>query len=258
MLFCGPTTPQRTERRCRLHNWRLSGQGHDGSWPLFGRCCSAHCTIPGGCKNETLSPHAHDRHDARRRAPVRLRSAHPASGDREGDRRRLAGEGCPADGRRREKRRSSRKRKSWSPRLSRRRPCPRRPKRSRWAARSTSGCPTVGLTSTGLTSPTGRAPLRSARWPSSCSGPNRTARWNRCSAESYTVSPDGLVYTIKLRAGVKWHDGVPFTAEDVRYTYWMHANPKLKPLGWIYNGADGQGLRQLQRRQGRLTSPASR
>ena len=55
-------------------------------------------------------------------------------------------------------------------------------------------------------------------------------------AESYTVSDDGLVYTVKLREGVKWHDGTPFTAEDVRYTYWMHANPKLQPLGWIYNG----------------------
>ena len=22
----------------------------------------------------------------------------------------------------------------------------------------------------------------------------------------------------------------------MRYTYWMHANPKLQPLGWIYNG----------------------
>jgi peptide/nickel transport system substrate-binding protein len=55
-------------------------------------------------------------------------------------------------------------------------------------------------------------------------------------AESYTVSDDGLVYTVKLRPNVKWHDGTPFTAEDVRYTHWMHANPKLKPLGWLYTG----------------------
>ena len=38
-------------------------------------------------------------------------------------------------------------------------------------------------------------------------------------AESYTVSDDGLVYTVKLRPDVKWHDGEPFTAEDVRYSY---------------------------------------
>jgi len=32
--------------------------------------------------------------------------------------------------------------------------------------------------------------------------------------KSYTVSPDGLVYTVKLRENVKWHDGQPLTAED--------------------------------------------
>lgn|GEM_PF-819140 len=53
---------------------------------------------------------------------------------------------------------------------------------------------------------------------------------------SYDVSPDGLVYTVHLRPNVKWHDGVPFTAEDVQYTIWMHANPKLQPLGWLYTG----------------------
>jgi peptide/nickel transport system substrate-binding protein len=55
-------------------------------------------------------------------------------------------------------------------------------------------------------------------------------------ATGYDVSDDGLVYTVKMREGVKWHDGEPFTAEDAAYTYWMHANPNLKPLGWIYNG----------------------
>jgi oligopeptide transport system substrate-binding protein len=33
-------------------------------------------------------------------------------------------------------------------------------------------------------------------------------------AESWTVSKDGLVYTFKLRQGLKWSDGVPLTAED--------------------------------------------
>ena len=36
-----------------------------------------------------------------------------------------------------------------APRRSRRPRCPRRPQRSRWAARSTSGCPTVGPTRPG-------------------------------------------------------------------------------------------------------------
>lgn len=30
----------------------------------------------------------------------------------------------------------------------------------------------------------------------------------------WTVSPDGLVYTFTLRAGLAWHDGAPVTAED--------------------------------------------
>ncbi len=37
-------------------------------------------------------------------------------------------------------------------------------------------------------------------------------------AKSWTVSPDGLTYTFKLEEGVKWHDGQPFTAEDVVFT----------------------------------------
>lgn len=33
-------------------------------------------------------------------------------------------------------------------------------------------------------------------------------------AESYTTSPDGIVWTFTLRAGLVWSDGVPVTAED--------------------------------------------
>ena len=38
-------------------------------------------------------------------------------------------------------------------------------------------------------------------------------------AESYEISDDGLVWTFHLRKDVKWQDGVPFTADDVIYTY---------------------------------------
>ncbi len=37
-------------------------------------------------------------------------------------------------------------------------------------------------------------------------------------AKSWEVSPDGRTYTFHLRKGVKWHDGVPFTAADVAFT----------------------------------------
>ena len=37
-------------------------------------------------------------------------------------------------------------------------------------------------------------------------------------AESHTVSPDGLTYTLKLRKGAKFHDGAEVIAEDVRYS----------------------------------------
>ncbi|MFC3553076.1 ABC transporter substrate-binding protein [Alcaligenes endophyticus] len=37
-------------------------------------------------------------------------------------------------------------------------------------------------------------------------------------AKSWTISDDGLVYTFTLQEGVKWHDGHPFSAEDVVFT----------------------------------------
>lgn len=37
-------------------------------------------------------------------------------------------------------------------------------------------------------------------------------------AQDWNVSDDGLVYTILLRQGIRWHDGAPFTAADVKFT----------------------------------------
>ncbi len=45
-------------------------------------------------------------------------------------------------------------------------------------------------------------------------------------AQSWEISPDGLTITFKLRRGVKWQDGAPFTAQDVLFTYQVMVDPK--------------------------------
>src|SRR6266487_2522780 len=38
-------------------------------------------------------------------------------------------------------------------------------------------------------------------------------------AESWTESPDGLVYEFKLRRDLKFHNGDPITTEDVKFSF---------------------------------------
>ena len=45
-------------------------------------------------------------------------------------------------------------------------------------------------------------------------------------AESWEISPNGLIITFYLRKNVKWHDGQPFTAEDVLFSYQVTVDPK--------------------------------
>ena len=45
------------------------------------------------------------------------------------------------------------------------------------------------------------------------------------------ISRDGLRYAFKLRKGVKWHDGKPFTAADVAFTYQTVMNPAVDVRG---------------------------
>jgi len=46
-------------------------------------------------------------------------------------------------------------------------------------------------------------------------------------AESWTVSPDQRTYEFKLREGVKFHNGDPFTAEDVKFSFLRAKGAKL-------------------------------
>ncbi|MCB1381142.1 MAG: peptide ABC transporter substrate-binding protein [Alphaproteobacteria bacterium] len=42
------------------------------------------------------------------------------------------------------------------------------------------------------------------------------------------ISADGLNWRIKLRDGVKWHDGAPFTADDVKFSLDLLNNPDFR------------------------------
>jgi peptide/nickel transport system substrate-binding protein len=47
-------------------------------------------------------------------------------------------------------------------------------------------------------------------------------------ATAWTISPDGKTYSFKLRHGVRWHDGVPFTSQDVAFTVTAIQNPDTR------------------------------
>ena len=46
-------------------------------------------------------------------------------------------------------------------------------------------------------------------------------------AESWRVSPDGRVYTLKLRRGVRFSDGQPFDADDVVFSFQVYLDEKI-------------------------------
>src|SRR5215468_11078237 len=51
-----------------------------------------------------------------------------------------------------------------------------------------------------------------------------------CLAESWTESADGLVYEFKLREGLTFHNGDPFTAEDAKFSFQRYKGTSSKLL----------------------------
>ncbi len=49
-------------------------------------------------------------------------------------------------------------------------------------------------------------------------------------ATGFSQSDDGSTYTFELREGVRWHDGRPFSAEDVAFTFDYFASHTFSPL----------------------------
>src|SRR2546422_307416 len=90
-------------------------------------------------------------------------------------------------------------------------------------------------------------------------------------AESWTESPDGLTYEFKLRRGLKFHNGDPVTAEDVKFSFERYRGTGAKELqaravrqaagdeerarrhharGDAQEGRSGHGLRPRRTRSG--------
>src|SRR6266849_3888337 len=53
-------------------------------------------------------------------------------------------------------------------------------------------------------------------------------------AQSWQHSPDYRTWTVQLRNDVRWHDGVPVTAHDVKFTMDLYMHPAVL---WVPPGA---------------------
>ena len=62
-------------------------------------------------------------------------------------------------------------------------------------------------------------------------------------AESWTMSPDGLSYEFVLRRGVKFHNGEPVTAEDVKFSMERYRGAASGPYKARMASIDVSGIR---------------
>ncbi|MBN9468315.1 MAG: ABC transporter substrate-binding protein [Bosea sp.] len=64
---------------------------------------------------------------------------------------------------------------------------------------------------------------------------DRTGKIVPALAESWTVSADGLTYTFKLRPNARFHDGTPFSARDVKFSFERAVAPdSTNAQRWIF------------------------
>lgn len=75
------------------------------------------------------------------------------------------------------------------------------------------------------------------------------AAWRRLMpnvAQSYSVNGNGTVFTFQLRPGLRWSDGAPFTAEDIRFWFedvLMEGELGGEPPHWMPRGRKGVRVR---------------
>ncbi len=78
-------------------------------------------------------------------------------------------------------------------------------------------------------------------------GYENLVRWNKAwtgivsnIAQSFVSSEDARTYTFRLRDGMKWSDGQPFTADDIVFWYEdIFLNPELSPVKPAWLTSDG-------------------